>query len=50
MISTKNWKGETYGIYPDIWATSEEIIDTMIYLTKDEELKNVLLSGKIQEK
>lgn len=50
MISTKNWKGETYGIYPDIWATSEEIIDTMIYLTKDEELKNVLLSGKIKEK
>lgn len=46
MICGKNWKGETYGVYPDYWATSEEIVDTIVYLTKDEELRKVILTGK----
>lgn len=46
MICGKNWKGETYGVYPDYWATSEEIVDTIVYLSKDEELRKVILTGK----
>ena len=41
-VLSKNWKGEGKGFYPDYWATSEEIVDTIVYLTKDEELRIVL--------
>ena len=36
------WHGDTKGFYPDYWATNETILDTLVYLTKDEELRNVL--------
>lgn len=46
LLSGRNWKGEGNGFYPDYWATSEEIVETMVYLTKDEELRKVILTGK----
>ena len=37
-----NWHGDTKGFYPDYWATNENVLDTLVYLTKDEELRTVL--------
>jgi len=37
-----NFKGEGKGFNPDVWATNENILDTLIYLTKDESLGETL--------
>ena len=42
LSKNPKWHGDTKGFYPDYWATNETILDTLVYLTKDEELRNVL--------
>ena len=42
LSKNPNWHGDTKGFYPDYWATNENILDTLVYLTKDEELRTVL--------
>lgn len=46
-LCVKNWKGEGVGIFPDYWASSEKIVDTIVHFTKDEKLREIILSGKI---
>lgn len=36
------FKGEGKGFYPDYWASSENLLDTLIYCTGDNELKTTL--------
>jgi len=46
-----HWKGDTKGFYPDYWASSSELLDTLINLTGDKELKKALKGlekGQIQ--
>lgn len=38
----KQFKGEGKGFYPDYWATSDTILNTLYLLTGDEELKETL--------
>lgn len=42
MLETPNWHGEGNGFYPDYWATNDTILNTLIELTNDQELKEVL--------
>ena len=42
LSKNPNWHGDTKGFYPDYWATNENVLDTLVYLTKDEELRTVL--------
>lgn len=42
LAHNEHWHGDTYGFYPDYYATSENMIDSIVYLTKDEELRTVL--------
>lgn len=37
-----NWHGEGKGIYPDIWATDEDMLETIIAVTGDEGLREIL--------
>lgn len=36
------WHGEGKGMYPDYWATNDVILDTLINLTNDQQLKETL--------
>lgn len=36
------WKGENYGFYPDYWHIQDSIADILVYLTGDNQLKNVI--------
>lgn len=36
------WKGENYGFYPDYWHIQGSIADILVYLTGDNQLKNVI--------
>ena len=36
------WHGEGYGFYPDYWCTSENILETLVVLSGDDELKSAL--------
>ena len=42
LSKNPKWHGDTKGFYPDYWATNETILDTLVYLTKDEELRTAL--------
>lgn len=37
-----SWHGEGYGFYPDYWCTSENLLETLVVLTGDDELKFAL--------
>lgn len=37
-----HWHGDTLGFYPDYYATDENLLDTIVYLTQDKELTHVL--------
>lgn len=36
------WKGETYGFYPDYWHLQGDIADTLVFLTGDNKLKEII--------
>lgn len=38
----KHWHGDTFGFYPDYWCTSFDLLPTLIELTDDVDLENVL--------
>ena len=37
-----SWHGEGYGFYPDYWCTSENLLETLVVLSGDDELKFAL--------
>ncbi len=37
-----HWHGDTLGFYPDFYATDENLLDTILYITQDKELTHVL--------
>ena len=42
MDKLLSWHGEGKGIFPDIWSSDEDMLDTLVYLTKDEGLREIL--------
>ena len=42
MDKLPSWHGEGKGIFPDIWSSDEDMLDTLVYLTKDEGLREIL--------
>ena len=37
-----HWQGDTQGFYPDYWASNSEVLDTLVSLTGDAELRTAL--------
>ena len=37
-----SWHGEGKGIYPDIWTTDDDMLETLVLVTKDEALRYAL--------
>ena len=37
-----HWHGDTKGFYPDYWAGNAEVLDTLVSLTGDAELRTAL--------
>ena len=35
----KNWHGEGFGVYPDVWTNGAELLETLVNLTGDESLR-----------
>ena len=42
MNRIPNWHGEGNGVYPDIWSTDEDLLETLVSVTGDRGLKEVL--------
>lgn len=42
MEKLSNWHGEGKGVYPDIWATDEDMLETLVAVTGDQALRDVL--------
>jgi hypothetical protein len=42
LAHNSHWHGDTLGFYPDYYATDENILDTIVYVTQDKELTHVL--------
>lgn len=42
IAQNEHWHGDTYGFYPDYYATSENLMDSLVYLTGDSDLPKVL--------
>lgn len=42
LAQNPKWHGDTYGFYPDYLARADEILDTLVFLTKDEGLRKSL--------
>lgn len=36
------WHGETFGFYPDYWTVDENLIETLVYLTSDNDIEKIL--------
>lgn len=46
-----HWKGDTKGFYPDYWVSNQEILNSLVNLTRDKELNKALKGlekGQIQ--
>ena len=41
LALNEKWHGENYGFYPDYWITYKDIIETLVYLTKDVSLREI---------
>ncbi|MBB5225493.1 hypothetical protein DYE50_03465 [Treponema ruminis] len=35
----KNWHGEGFGVYPDVWTNGVDLLETLVNLTSDESLR-----------
>lgn len=42
MEKLSNWHGEGKGVYPDIWSTDEDMLETLVAVTGDEGLRKAL--------
>ena len=42
LAHNSHWHGDTLGFYPDFYATDENLLDTILYVTQDKELTHVL--------
>lgn len=39
LTDNSHWHGDGYGFYPDYWTDSKHLIDTLIYITNDRNIK-----------
>ena len=39
LTDNSHWHGDSYGFYPDYWTDSKHLIDTLIYITNDRNIK-----------
>ena len=42
LAQNPHWHGDTYGFYPDYWCQNKDLLNTLIDLTGDKELKTTL--------
>lgn len=42
MNRISNWHGEGKGVFPDVWSTDEDLLETLVFVTGDGKLKDVL--------
>lgn len=42
MDKLSTWHGESKGVFPDIWSNDEDMLETLVFITKDEGLRKVL--------
>ena len=40
LRSIKNWQGEGYGMFPDVWTCGEDLLETLVCITGDEFLRD----------